>query len=170
MGNRGHDNAVPVSPQQVALLEQGRRQIFAIVNHELRTPFITLQVCLETLQSEEALFAEVQQALLEVACGDLKRLCAMVQDLELLCRLEARQICFQTEPLDLRATLQATLSRFRKQTPEDVLSNIWMESAACLFPAWASVSWLLISILWSTSRFQLIFRSTLSSELSSENS
>jgi signal transduction histidine kinase len=123
-------------PQQVALLEQSQRQMLAIVNHELRTPLVALRICLESLQQEDTLSVNDQQALLEVACEDLKRLCALVQDLELLCRLEAGQVCFNTELVDLRATLQATINCFLKQTPESVLSKIWLKSANHLSSVW----------------------------------
>ena len=136
MGDEGNDITHEVSPQQLALLEQAQRQMLAIVNHELRTPLTTLQVCLETLQNETELPVADRQALLEVACEDLSRLCKLVQDLELLCRLEAGQVCFQTELVDLRATLQATLSSFLKQSPEDVLSNVWIEPTAHVSRLW----------------------------------
>ncbi|MDJ0702879.1 MAG: HAMP domain-containing sensor histidine kinase [Leptolyngbyaceae cyanobacterium MO_188.B28] len=135
--DESNDAPKTIPPQQIALLDQGRRNVLAIVNHELRTPFTTLQVCLETLQSEVEPSIDTRQALLEVACEDLKRLCVLVRDLELLCRLEARQVYFQTEWVDLGATLQATLSSFLEQTSENVLSNIWIESAADLSPIWA---------------------------------
>ena len=123
--------------QQIVLLEQERRQVLAIVNHELRTPFSTLQVCLETLQEEEDLSEKNRQTLLEVACTDLKRLNTLVRDLDLLCRLKAGQICFQMELMEPGDTIQAALSTFLKQTPEAALSKLHVELAE-LSPVWAS--------------------------------
>ncbi|MGB7084328.1 MAG: ATP-binding protein [Phormidesmis sp.] len=132
------DGAVGLArSQQIALLEQERRQVLAIVNHELRTPFSTLQVCLETLQEEEDLSEKNRQTLLEVACTDLDRLSALVRDLDLLCRLKAGQICFQTELMDPSDTLQVALSSFLKQAPEAALSKLRVEWAAQLSPVWA---------------------------------
>lgn len=122
--------------RQLALLEQERRQVLAIVNHELRTPFSTLQVCLESLKEEDNLSIENRQTLLEVACTDLARLCLLVRDIDLLCRLKAGQICFQTELLDPRDTLQVALSSFLTQTPEIVLSKLRVEWAAQLSSVW----------------------------------
>ncbi|MEM6353037.1 MAG: HAMP domain-containing sensor histidine kinase [Cyanobacteria bacterium P01_D01_bin.14] len=129
--------ADPVAPEQIWLVDQAKRDVLAIVNHELRTPLTTLQVCLETLQVEEEPHMEDRQALLSIASGDLKRLCVLVQDLELLCRLETGQICFKTEPVDLRATLQATLSSVLRQTSDEGAANVWVESAAQLSSVWA---------------------------------
>ena len=123
--------------QQIVLLEQERRQVLAIVNHELRTPFSTLQVCLETLQEEEDLSEKNRQTLLEVACTDLKRLNTLVRDLDLLCRLKAGQICFQMELMEPGDTIQAALSTFLKQTPEAALSKLHVKLAE-LSPVWAS--------------------------------
>lgn len=122
--------------RQLALLERERRQVLAIVNHELRTPFSTLQVCLETLKEEESLSVENRQALLEVACTDLVRLCFLVRDIDLLCRLKAGQICFQTDLLDPNDTLQVALSSFLRQTPASVLSALQVESTAQLPSVW----------------------------------
>ena len=139
MGKSGKDSVRPITPQQIALLEQRQQQVLAIVNHELRTPLATLQVCLETLQHELQHSPDKRQTLVEVACEDLRRLCTLVRDLELLRRLEAGQVCFRSERIDLRSTLQATLSSFLKQTPETVLSHIWIEPSAGFSPLWADV-------------------------------
>ena len=111
--------------------------MLAIVNHEMRTPLATLQVCLETLHHEPMQAVETRQTLIDVACDDLHRLCTLIGDLELLRRLETGQVCFQAERVDLSAVLQATLSSFLKQAPEDVLSNIRIEPSARLSPIWA---------------------------------
>ena len=137
IGDEGDEGAKLNSLLPVVLLDQGRRDMFAIVNHELRTPFTTLQVCLETLQNEVESAIDVRQALLEVASVDLKRLCGLVRDLELLCRLESGQVCFKPERVDLEETLQALLSSFLKQTDEPALSNIGIEPLGHLSSVWA---------------------------------
>lgn len=122
---------------QIALLERERRQVLAIVNHELRTPFSTLQVCLETLQEEEELSAKNRQTLLELACNDLDRLRLLVQDIDLLCRLKAGQICFQTELMNPIDTLQVALSSFLRQSPKAALSQLRVDWAEQMSPVWA---------------------------------
>ena len=76
-------------PQERALLEQAWRQTLAIVNHELRSPFTTLKICLETLETESDASIADRLAFLEIASEDLKRLGSLGQDLELLSRLSA---------------------------------------------------------------------------------
>ena len=101
MQAKGYVSAQPLEPQKIALLEQRQRQVLAIVNHELSTPLATLQICLETLQYDDQQSFESQQPIWGVACDDLKRLCNLVCDLELLRRLEVGQVCFPNELIDL---------------------------------------------------------------------
>ena len=65
-------------------------------------------------------------------CYMLKQLCNLVHDLELLKRLEIGQVRFCDELIDLKATLQTTLSRFLKRTPEHIQSHISMGSSVLL--------------------------------------
>lgn len=123
--------------QQRLMLEQEWQQVLAIVNHELRTPFTTLKVCLETLESEGDVPVEARQSLLSVANDDLKRLQSLTYDLALLSRLAARQVCFQTELVDLQATIQATLSSFLTQAPEEAAAKIQVEAPAQAPLVWA---------------------------------
>lgn len=134
----GSDNrAALIWPQERALLEAEWRQTLAIVNHELRTPFTTLQVCLETLESEGEAPAAARLALLEVANDDLERLGKLGQDLELLSRLASRQVWFRSELVDLSALLQSTLSSFLQQAPSEIPNNIKVESASLPLLVWA---------------------------------
>lgn len=131
------DQAELMWPQERTLLEKEWRQTLAIVNHELRTPFTTLKVCLETLESEEDAPAAARQALLEVASDDLNRLRLLGQDLELLSRLSAGQVWFRTELVDLTAILQTTLSSFLKQAPAATPANIEIEAVKGGALVWA---------------------------------
>lgn len=131
------DLAELIWPQERDLLEQEWRQTLAIVGHELRTPFTTLRVCLETLAAEGEAPAAAKQALLEVASDDLNRLRLLGQDLELLSRLSARQVWFRAELVDLTAILQATLSSFVSQAPKTTPANIQIEAITGDALVWA---------------------------------
>ncbi|MEM9218230.1 MAG: ATP-binding protein [Cyanobacteria bacterium P01_F01_bin.150] len=132
--NPNSDRLVPL--QQVALLEKRREEVLAVVNHELRTPFTTLQVCLETLHHDMDMDEKDRQSLLEIAAVDLNRLCELVSDLELLCRLEAGQVCFATERVDLNATIQAAISSFLKQSSLQRRCDVCIESVGHLSSIW----------------------------------
>ena len=119
------------------LLEREWRQTLAIVNHELRTPFTTLKVCLETLESDGITPLSARLALLAIAEDDLERLRGLSQDLELLSRLTARQVHFQTEAVDLAATLQSVLSSFSTKSAAASVANVRIENETPSPLVWA---------------------------------
>lgn len=131
------DFAELIWPQERALLEQEWRQMLAIVNHELRTPFTTLKVCLETLEAETEASVTDRLTFLEIASDDINRLGLLGQDLELLSRLSARQVWFRTELVDLAALLQNTISSFLRQVPEATPASIKSEAITGVSLVWA---------------------------------
>ena len=137
MAKKAHATKYSFTADQIALLEQRQRQILAIVTHELSTPLATLQICLDTVQYDELPADDAQHSILELACSELQRLCDLVRDLELLRRLEIGQVCFRTELVDLRATLQTTLNSFLKRAPKDIVSNICLELPPSFSMLWA---------------------------------
>jgi Predicted sensor protein/domain len=66
--------------QQLEALDRTRSNLIAITGHELRTPLSTIQVCLESLNSEPDMPAELRQIMLETAsvmpieCGNSCRI------------------------------------------------------------------------------------------------
>jgi len=131
------DHAELIWPQERALLEQEWRQVLAIVNHELRTPFTTLRVCLESLEDEVDASITDRLAFLEIASDDIERLGSLGQDLELLSRLSAGQAWFRTELVDLTALLESTLSSFLRQVPEATPAGLKIEPLTGVSLVWA---------------------------------
>ncbi|MEO0375296.1 MAG: ATP-binding protein [Cyanobacteria bacterium P01_A01_bin.17] len=131
------ERAELIWPQERALLEQAWRQMLAIVNHELRTPFTTLMVCLETLETDADASLTDRLAFLEIASDDIKRLGSLGQDLELLSRLSAGQVWFRTELVDLTALFESTLSSFLRQVPEATPANLKIEPLKDVSLVWA---------------------------------
>lgn len=137
VSNTQGERAELIWPQERALLEQEWRQTLAIVNHELRTPFTTLKVCLETLEAEADASLTDRMAFLEIASDDIKRLGSLGQDLELLSRLSAGQVWFRTELVDLTALLESTLSSFLRHVPEATPANLKIEPLKGVSLVWA---------------------------------
>ncbi|NJK41037.1 MAG: GAF domain-containing protein [Acaryochloridaceae cyanobacterium SU_2_1] len=96
--------------RNLAALEQTRSNLIAIVGHELRTPLSTIQVCLESLDSEPDISPVFRQVLLSTALEDLGRLRNLIQDILILSRLEGGQIYNQTESIEFAETLELALS------------------------------------------------------------
>ncbi len=99
--------------RNLAALEQTRSNLIAIVGHELRTPLSTIQVCLESLDSEPDISPVFRQALLSTALEDLGRLRDLIQDILILSRLEGGQIYNQIESIEFQETLELALSSIR---------------------------------------------------------
>lgn len=125
----GHsDRAELIWAHERDLLEQEWQQTLAIINHEVRSPFTTLKVCLETLENDGTTPLSARIALLSVAKDDLERLSSLSQDLEFLSRLASRQVHFQPEKVDLTATLKTTLASFLQQTAQESSVSIRIDN------------------------------------------
>ncbi len=110
--------------RNLAALEQTRSNLIAIVGHELRTPLSTIQVCLESLDSEPDISPVFRQALLSTALEDLGRLRDLIQDILILSRLEGGQIYNQIESIEFQETLELALSSMRSSNTSKDLPTI----------------------------------------------
>jgi two-component system phosphate regulon sensor histidine kinase PhoR len=89
-------------------LEQVRREFVANVSHELRTPLAIFQGYVENLVDNPDLDREDRAATYAVLEKHSKRLNALVEDLLILARLEARREELKREDIDFGALLAET--------------------------------------------------------------
>lgn len=89
-------------------LEQVRREFVANVSHELRTPLAIFQGYVENLVDIPDMSQEERSAIYAVLEKHSKRLNALVEDLLILARLEARRAELVLESVDIRALLTET--------------------------------------------------------------
>jgi DICT domain-containing protein/GAF domain-containing protein len=107
--------------QQLLAIKQTQTNLIAIVGHELRTPLSTIQVCLESLDSEPDMPLEYQQSMVQIALTDSERLRRLVQDFLLLSRLESNLSTWQLEPIDLAAAISLAVSHLQAASqPRDL--------------------------------------------------
>jgi signal transduction histidine kinase len=91
--------------QTLQLLDERRRQLFADLSHELRTPATSIRGEAEiALRGGEKPAAEYRQTLTRIV-GGVKQLTALVNDLLLIARAEADQLVIRPASLDLPALL-----------------------------------------------------------------
>lgn len=89
--------------QHAAVLRQEKeqirlkRQLTNNINHELKTPVASIQVCLETLLSGTSLSAEKQHDLLERSYANCQRLRHLLSDVSLITRLDEGTLQIQKE-------------------------------------------------------------------------
>ena len=101
--------------QQLEALDRTRSNLIAITGHELRTPLSTIQVCLESLNSEPDMPQELRQIMLETALGDADRMRKLVQDFLTLSHLESGRVKWNVESLTLQECVDLALSSVRSR-------------------------------------------------------
>lgn len=82
-----------------------KRQLTQNINHELKTPVASIQICLETLLSGPQVNAEVHRKLLEQCYSNCERLCHLLNDVSLITRLEEGSMLIQKEPVCINELL-----------------------------------------------------------------
>jgi DICT domain-containing protein/signal transduction histidine kinase len=98
---------------QLIAVKQTQNNLIAIVGHEFRTPLSTIQVCLESLDTEPDMPAEFQQSMVGIALSDSERLRRLIQDFLLLSRLESNLATWQLEPVDLADAIAFSVSNLQ---------------------------------------------------------
>ena len=102
-----------VAHQTLTRLDERRRQLFADLSHELRTPATSIRGEAEiALRGGDRSAEEYRQTLGRIV-GGVKQLTAVVTDLLLIARAEADQLVIRPDWLDLRALVAETAEQGR---------------------------------------------------------
>lgn len=107
--------------QQLAALENTRSNLIAITGHELRTPLSTIQVCLESLESEPDMPPELRAVMLSSALKDAERMRKLVQDFLTLSRLESGRIAWNLESLAIGECIDLSLSSIQARYGQEAV-------------------------------------------------
>lgn len=110
--------------QENALKEENeknriKRQLTNNINHELKTPVASIQVCLETLLSGISLTEEKRQELIERCYAHNDRLRHLLEDVSLITRLEDGSSCIEREPVVINELLDEIKEEFTCIPDED---------------------------------------------------
>jgi len=109
-------------------LDHLKDQFVATVSHELRTPLTSIHGYLElVLEGEAGELADEQRQFLSVAGRNTERLRRLVDDLLLISELDAGEVKFEFDSLDLRSLAQESLESAR---PEAEARGISLEFSA----------------------------------------
>jgi DICT domain-containing protein/nitrogen-specific signal transduction histidine kinase len=120
--------------QQLSSLKQAQNNLIAIVGHELRTPLSTIQVCLESLDTEPDMPAAYQQSMVEIALTDSARLRKLIEDFLLLSRLDSNLTTWQMESINLADSLSIAVSHLQAAFQPRELPKIVMNLSPALPP------------------------------------
>ena len=96
-----------------------KRQLTNNINHELKTPVASIQVCLETLLSGISLTEEKRTELLERCYAHNVRLRNLLEDVSLITRLEDGSSNIEREPVVINELLDEIKEEFTSIPDED---------------------------------------------------
>ena len=96
-----------------------KRQLTNNINHELKTPVASIQVCLETLLSGISLTEEKRQELVERCYAHNERLRHLLEDVSLITRLEDGSSSIEREPVIINDLLDEIKEEFMCIPDED---------------------------------------------------
>jgi signal transduction histidine kinase len=100
--------------QQLQRTDSMRRELFANISHDLRTPLASLQAHLETLQLKgERLSEDEKQGYLEIALRQSERLNRLVDQLFELAKLDSEQAAILAEPFVVDELVQDVTQEFQ---------------------------------------------------------
>ena len=95
--DRAHEAAMREEQEKIRI----KRQLTNNINHELKTPVASMQVCLETLLSGISLTEEKRQELIERCYANAERLRRLLGDVSLITRMEDGSALIAKRPVCL---------------------------------------------------------------------
>ena len=99
-------------------VEQLKDEIIGLVSHELRTPLTVVSGCLSTVITEwERLPSGEVQQLLRDAALESESLSHLIENLLELSRFQAQQLALYEELTDVRALVNETVNKIKRQAP-----------------------------------------------------
>lgn len=99
-----------------------KRQLTNNINHELKTPVASIQVCLETLLSGIALSEEKRQELIERCYMHNERLRQLLNDVSLITRMEDGSALIKKEPVIINDIINEVAEELNVMPEEERLT------------------------------------------------
>ena len=93
-----HEQALQQEQEKIRI----KKQLTNDINHELKTPVASIQVCLETLLTGPKLTEETRQKLMEQCYSNCERLRHLLNDVSLITRLEEGSLLIPKEKIDIK--------------------------------------------------------------------
>lgn len=126
--DKEHRNALHEQKEK----ERIKKQLTNNINHELKTPIASIQVCLEILMSHKELNEEKRQEFLERCMTNAERLKHLITDVSLITRMDDAPDSIKKEDLDLTDIISETISECEPIAEEKGIHII--NGVACPLP------------------------------------
>lgn len=117
--------------QRVQATQQGQRDFVANVSHEMKTPLTSIHGFAQAILDGTASDGEAQRHAAQVIHEESDRLSRLVDDLLDLARLDAGQVSFAREPVDLNALIARVIDRLSLRAGE---KSVRLENAVAGLP------------------------------------
>lgn len=117
--NREYETAIREEQEKNRI----KRQLTNNINHELKTPVASIQICLETLLSGMKLSEEKQQELIERCYTNSDRLRRLLNDVSLITRMEDGSQLFELEEMSVNDIINEVADEMSIQ-PENERMNL----------------------------------------------
>lgn len=108
VSDRDREHACAMHQQQEK--ERIKKQLTNNINHELKTPVASIQVCIETLLAHENMAPEKRQEFLERSLANAVRLKRLLADVALITRMDDGGKVISRGPVDLAAVIGDVVS------------------------------------------------------------
>lgn len=108
-------DALQAANQRRDQLEAARRELFASVSHDLRTPLSSIQVMVEALRDGVVADRETAARYLATMSAEIKHLSLLIDDLFELAKLDSGELQLRLESLHLEEVLQDAVALFEPQ-------------------------------------------------------
>lgn len=125
------ENYIKTLKQEQEQEDEKRRlksQLTNNINHELKTPVASIQICLETLMNSNRLSEEQKEKIIKSGYQSCRRLTALLSDISLITRLESGKQYIQLEQVNVTEILNEIKDEF------EILSGEKGISLNILFP------------------------------------
>lgn len=127
IGDRFVKQNIILSDTSEKVIQHIRKNLIAIVGHEIRTPLCAIEACLESLSDEASSSMEYRQTMLDIALGDISRLRKIMDDFFLLERLEKKQIYHRSQYVLVREVIDLALESLKFRQDSTSIPRIVVE-------------------------------------------
>jgi histidine kinase len=103
--------------QRLAAFHQSRKELFADISHEIRSPLARIQSDAELLIDRE-MSKEEREGHLQAICGEVEGISRLVEDLSIMSQIENNQLRLEASPSSLQKLLIREAGKFRPQFGE----------------------------------------------------
>ncbi len=122
---------------ELRTLENYRREFIGNVSHELKTPVFNVQGYIQTLIDGGINDPEINEKYLQRAAHNIERLITIVEDLDVITRLESGEMILDKQSFDIRSLVDQVFEDLEFQASEKEITLEYKDGAANNFMVFA---------------------------------